>query len=134
MIRLTQLVLCAAVVLAVGSPGIPGERTPDDERIPVVNIPIANDTGEDIFFFVCGKHGCTKKISLKKDEIVDIRFYNDGNERALAAFDAEGHKVLSLFKFIPGPYCLLIEKNQTTAKTAEAGSKTPTMKDDSGPY
>ncbi len=41
----------------------------------------------------------------------------------LAAFDGKGKKVLSLFKFVPGEFCILIEKNQMTLKSAEAGSK-----------
>jgi hypothetical protein len=96
------------------------------EEAKTVSIPIANETGEDIFFFVNGLHGSTKKIALQKERVVVISFYNDKNERTLAAFAKDGNKVLSLFKFTPGEFCLLIEKDQTKEKTVAVGSKKPT--------
>jgi len=93
-----------------------------------VTVFMANETGEPIFFFVCGKHGTTGKIDLGATDIIGIQFYDDKNERALDAFDKNGKKVLSMFKFIPGEFCLLIENNQKEMKQVEVGSKKETVK------
>lgn len=66
------------------------------------------------------------RIALQKEQVVEISFYNDKNELALAAFAKDGNKVLGLFKFTPGEFCLSIEENQTKEKTVAVGSKNPT--------
>lgn len=102
------------------------------EERNVVKVVVANDTSETIFFFVNGLHGSTKKIVLNKDGIMELPFFDDRNERSLAAFDKNGNKVVSLFKFVPGNFCLLIEKNQTQEKTAAFESRKPTTDNSDG--
>ncbi len=121
------IVVAACVFLNLAGRSAQADESKGDKAAPkVFEILIANDTGEEIFFFVNGKHGSTPMIRLKKSGIASITFYDDGNERSLAAFDKAGKKVLSRFTFTPGNFCLLIEKNQKDAKTEAAGSRKPT--------